>query len=166
MPAPCPRCQTVPRDKPVTIYVCSKCGHRWPRPLRVPTDLEVQRAEGEEPLGTFDLVSLREMLYTGTLTGRERARLPGTVGWQPLADQPALQDLLEMLDITTPKQSRIQGWKVQKDEQSAEPAWPLPEPDLPNRGPPTAEPRLTTPMLLLLTAIGLGALGLFAWGLS
>lgn len=164
----CPRCETKIRQRPVTEQFCPSCGHRWPRPLPLPIALEVQRAEGDEPIGIFDRTRLREMIYVGELSGRERVRVPGTLGWRPITEQDAFSDLFTMLNISTqPSNSRIRGWKAPQGATRPEQTYPpLPELDVPFNRDVADDNPLTTPILIGLSLAGLGALGVFIWSLT
>ncbi|MDG1481386.1 MAG: hypothetical protein P8R54_17460 [Myxococcota bacterium] len=93
---------------------CRKCGHRWSRVLEGSIAFELQRTEGDQVIGPLVRSQIREMLYSGTLTGRERVRLPGSEGgWKPLAACEELSEILVLLDIQIPREHRIQGWQSQ-----------------------------------------------------
>ncbi len=118
----CPECGTPVRMRPVLKMRCRKCGHRWSRVLEGSIAFELQRTEGDKVIGPLVRSQVREMLYSGELTGKERVRLPGSDGgWSPLAACEELSDILVMLDIQAPREHRIQGWQSQpiRDEPTA-----------------------------------------------
>ncbi len=95
---------------------------------------ELQRTEGDEVIGPLGRSRIREMLYAGELTGRERVRLPGAEGgWMPLAACEELSEVLTMLEIQVPRDQRIQGWQSQPHQEESPKPQPIavPEPAAP-----------------------------------
>ncbi|MFT5686098.1 MAG: hypothetical protein ACI8RZ_007053 [Myxococcota bacterium] len=136
----CPKCSAPARPRPVLKLRCRKCGHRWSRVLAGGIAFELQRTEGDEVIGPIDRSRIREMLYAGELTGRERVRLPGSDGgWRPVAACEELSEVLELLEIQAPRDHRIQGWQSQSQPQS-----PKPQP-LRSESQPVTTPAPTTP---------------------
>ena len=139
----CPECGTSPRPRPTLAMRCRKCGHRWQRVLMGGIAFELQISEGEEAQGPFDRSRIREMIYSGVLTGRERVRLPGSdANWTLLTEQAELHEVLELLEIRSARSQRIQGWQSQAAEAPTRPAAapPVPAPRTPER--PTVRPIL------------------------
>ena len=127
----CPECSAPVRKRPVLKMRCRKCGHRWSRVLEGSIAFELQRTEGDQVIGPLVRSRIREMLYSGELTGRERVRLPGSDGgWKPLAACEELSEILVMLDIQIPRDHRIQGWQSQpsRDASPKPVEKPVPEP--------------------------------------
>jgi len=122
---PCPRCQRTVVDRPVVKYHCGHCGHRWPRVLTIPFLYEVQRSEGESAQGFFDRIQIRQQLYTGALTGRERVRPPGSDrNWTPIAQLSEFSSIFSLLDAEHRGDGqRIRGWQSSNNaEQVASPS--------------------------------------------
>lgn len=118
----CPKCSAPVRMRPVLKMRCRKCGHRWSRVLSGGIAFELQRTEGDEVIGPLGRSRIREMLYAGELTGRERVRLPGSEGgWRPLAACEELSEVLTMLEIQVPRDHRIQGWQSQPHQEAQKP---------------------------------------------
>ena len=127
----CPSCSAPMRPRPVLDMRCRKCGHRWRRVLQGGIAFELQRTEGDEPIGPLERGRIREMLYAGALTGRERVRLPGSDGgWTPLTERDEFAEILTLLDIQAPRSRRIQGWQSQgtrpEEKKKAPPPPPAP----------------------------------------
>ena len=55
-----------------------------------PVEFELQFAVGDAIQGPFDRVTLREMLFTGRLTGDERVRVPGSSSFEKLSKRPEM----------------------------------------------------------------------------
>lgn len=116
----CPKCGASVQPLPVLSVRCRACGHRWQRVLEGGITFELQRVEGEAPVGPYSRTRIREMLYAGSLTGRERVRAPGSDGgWSPLTECVEFSEVLELLDIQTHRQRRIQGWQSQTSPRPA-----------------------------------------------
>lgn len=101
-------------------------------------EFELQFATGDVVKGPYDRLTLREMLYTGRLTGDERIRLPEGGQFERLGDRP---EFAEVIDILGPRRNaarRSGGWRrstrVTKSggvEVHLEPAQPEPPPAAP-----------------------------------
>jgi len=78
-------------------------------------EFELQRAQGDVVEGPFDLLHLREMIYTGRLRGSERVRVPGSSTFQQLGDHAALREVLVLVGRLQPDEPqgerRISGWQ-------------------------------------------------------
>lgn len=167
----CPRCEEPAADRPATELTCRACGHSWLRPLPIPMAYLLRRVDGEEPTGPFTRSELRQMLYTKSLTGREKVRVPGhDVPWQPLSSQEAFSDILGLLDIQVQRTGRIQGWqaKNQPAPAAAAPAAapvtvqeaPPPAPVAPRRGGGLPRPALIAVAVIIGLAIAAGLISL------
>lgn len=153
----CPNCSAPVKLRPVLNMRCRACGHRWKRVLDGGIIFDLQHAEGEAVVGPLSRARIRELLYAGSLTGRERVRAPGSDGgWSPLTECEEFSEVLELLDIQTQRERRIQGWQSQSTVRPAEAPDPLPQPTVPVR---EAEKSTTRPIIVLLgvvvTVIGL-----------
>ncbi len=89
-------------------------------------EYELQFASGDAVRGPYDVLTLREMLYAGRLTGDERVRAPSTSTYLRLGDLPEFAQVLEITGRATRR--RTGGWKVAPKEtpaaetQAADPA--------------------------------------------
>lgn len=118
---------------------------------------ELQRTEGDETIGPLDRARIREMLYAGELTGRERVRLPGSDGgWSLLTERAEFAEVLELLEIQSPRSQRIQGWQSQAKPASA----PQPAPAPPT--PPPARPVGSKRPIALIIGVVVVVVGVLA----
>ena len=110
--------------------------------------------------GPLSRTRIREQLYAGELTGRERVRAPGSSGgWSPLTECAEFSEVLELLDIQTQRQRRIQGWQSQSTLRPAETPERLPPPQVPARAP----EKPTTRPIIVLFGIVAAVIGLLYW---
>lgn len=117
----------------------------------------LQRTEGEVE-GPFDRFALRELLYTGGLSGRERVRPLGGA-WSKLSERPEFQDLQRFSGREEVREGerRIQGWQRKAAEPEASPLDEAPAPLVEAPAPPAPAPAAASNRTLLLA---IGALGL------
>ena len=114
---------------------------------------DLQYAEGDEILGPYTRIRIRQMLYDGSLTGRERVRLLGSEGaWSMLAQREEFAEVLSLLDIQVPRTGRIQGWQSQSERPVAEAPELDAVPDAPRRVEETSTAR---PILLIFGGVAL-----------
>jgi ribosomal protein L37AE/L43A len=153
----CPQCGAPIRHRPVLSVRCRKCGHRWSRVLSGGVAFELQYTEGDEVVGPIGRARIREMLYAGELTGRERVRLPGSEsGWRAVAACEEFSEVLELLEIQAPRDSRIQGWQSHAPPKTPPKPMPIAAPVAPARVPekPASRPIvLLVLMIILLIAV-------------
>jgi hypothetical protein len=120
MQVTCPDCQSQFPGSSGRTQTCPACMHAFELggDSRLPgvMTLELQGANGEA-LGVFDRIQLRQMIYSGTLSGKEYIRQPPS-DWQPIYERADLLDLFKLMGVDLVKiqlsTQRIQGWR--KDE--------------------------------------------------
>jgi len=126
----CPNCGARTLVVPGEECLCTQCGHGWEP--QAPSDdqggppggergeapayeLELQRALGDVVEGPFDVLHLREMIYTGHLRGTERVRVPGGSNFLALDEHAALREVLVLVGRLQPDEPqgerRISGWQ-------------------------------------------------------
>lgn len=120
----CPSCGAETPVSPGDLSTCTECAHRFlaEDSGEVPFEFELQRAKGDRVEGPFDRLTLREMLYTGALTGSELVRRPGQTHFSELALRPEFAEVLSLLgkEPAAPRgERRIAGWKAAKETTGA-----------------------------------------------
>jgi hypothetical protein len=94
-----------------------------------PIEFELQFAVGDAIQGPYDRITLREMLYTGRLTGDERVRIPGSSSFEKLSRRPEMAGVLALVE--------------KRKAANARPAAPAPRPAEPRPAPAGAAPEPT-----------------------
>jgi len=120
MQVTCPACQSTFPGSSGRTQTCPACMHAFEvggeSHLPGVMTLELQGANGEA-LGFFDRMQLRQMIYAGTLTGKEYIR-ESPNDWQPIHERNDLLDMFELMGVDLVKiqlsTQKIQGWR--KDE--------------------------------------------------
>ena len=113
-------------------------------------EFELQFATGDVVKGPYDRLTLREMLYTGRLTGDERIRLPGGSQFERLADRPEFQEVIAVLGPRQTTSRRSGGWR-----RSTQPVTKVLAPGQPAPAAPVvAEPDDATPSDTMAAAPG------------
>lgn len=122
MNQPCPRCGAAVVGRVAQLATCAGCSLSWMMAAQPAGAFryQMQRTEGEVE-GPFDRFALREMIYLGALSGRERIRPVGGA-WSRLSERPEFQDLMRIVGREEVREGerRIQGWQRQSAEPAAE----------------------------------------------
>lgn len=120
-----------------------------------PIEFELQFAVGDAIQGPYDRITLREMLYTGRLTGDERVRIPGSSSFEKLSRRPEMAGVLALVEKRKAANARPAAApaprptpvEAPRPEVAPEPTVRLAEPDLPpapktpERRAPVAQPQ-------------------------
>jgi len=133
-------------------------------------EYELQFASGDAVRGPYDVLTLREMLYAGRLTGDERVRAPSTSTYLRLGDLPEFAQVLEITGRATRR--RTGGWKVAPKEtpaaetQAADPANKAKKPKKPKKLPPPSNKSTAGRGPIIVTVVilvGFAAAAVWVW---
>lgn len=132
----CPSCKSTFPGIDEVMQTCPACMHSFELVIEtgpvIPHMMKLQlQGPLGEALGTFDVYQLKQMIYAGSLKGRELLRVPGGE-WVPVYDQPELLSVFELvgLDLVAIRLSaqKVRGW--QKDQSAKNTAPPRQEREL------------------------------------
>ena len=117
---------------PGDMGTCVECGHRWVAAgAGEAWEFELQRSRGDQVEGPFDRLTLREMVYTGRLTGTELVRAPGQTHFKELRQLPEFHEVLVLIGAESAEsrgEHRISGWKVAPSKEKPAPVLATPPP--------------------------------------
>ncbi|GEM_PF-4470471 len=122
-PVTCPNCSSS-FDASESIadedeLICPACMHAFVPPMPgeagVPDALfaDLKGPRGES-LGTLDRYAVRQLIYAGSLKGREQVKIAGG-GWEPIGARPEFAEVFQLIGVDLGSlrisEQQVKGWR-------------------------------------------------------